>query len=98
MKSPIGQGLAIGLQTSTQYCPISHCSSKGWHGGLQVGRYPEAFLLHVLRVRAEGRGEVVEWMVILGILVTLLFRLGIKGHFIGTDNTAVSGKELDWQG
>ena len=63
-----------------------------------MGRDPEAFLLHVLRVKAEGRSEVAEWMVILGILVTLLFRWGIKGHFSGTDSTAVSGKELDWQG
>lgn len=79
MKSPIGQGLATGLQTSTKYCPISHCSSKGWHEGLQVGRDPEVFLLHVLRMRAERRSEVVKWMVKLGILGLLALQAVDKG-------------------
>lgn len=44
-----------------------------------MGRDPEVFLLHVLRMRAERRSEVVKWMVKLGILGLLALQAVDKG-------------------
>lgn len=53
MKSPIGQGLANGLQAPTEYCPIFHSQGVAWRSPGDGD--PGEFLSRALRIRAEGK-------------------------------------------